>query len=135
MRMVSGSAALLHRKNVLTTLPVRAAVAPEVGKVVHDLVKMSDDTDLSVVNSAMETIVEQYQVELLPVAAELVTHLCSTYMRYVTEVAAKESDVDPTQLEFDDIDTEDNDKSFAAMGVAKTILTVSLPFGVPLPSF
>lgn len=105
---------------------VRQAVAPQVGKVVHDLVKMSDDTDLAVINNAMEVIVEQYQVELLPVAAELVAHLCSTYMRYVTEVAAKESELDANQVEFDDIDTDvDNDKSFAAMGVAKTILTVS----------
>ncbi|KAF5311710.1 hypothetical protein D9611_009470 [Ephemerocybe angulata] len=104
---------------------VRQAVAPQVGKVVHDLVKMSDDTDLSVVNAAMEVIVEQYQVELLPVAAELVAHLCATYMRYVTEVAAKESENDASQIEFDDIEGDvDNDKSFAAMGVAKTILTV-----------
>jgi hypothetical protein len=85
---------------------------------------MSDDTDLSVVNAAMEVIVEQYQVELLPVAAELVAHLCATYMRYVQEIVSKEADVDPTQIEFDDISGDDNDKSFSAMGVAKTILTV-----------
>ncbi|RXW25385.1 hypothetical protein EST38_g469 [Candolleomyces aberdarensis] len=103
---------------------VRQAVAPQVGKVVHALVKMSDDTDLSVVNAAMEVIVEQYQVELLPVAAELVAHLCATYMRYVQEIASKEADADPTQIEFDDISGDDNDKSFSAMGVAKTILTV-----------
>jgi importin-7 len=89
---------------------------------------MSDDTDLNILNHSMEVMVEQYQKELLPVAAQLTSHLCDSYMRCVREVVASEA-VDPLTgdgdgAEFvDSLDVND-DKTFAAMGIAKTISTV-----------
>ena len=43
-----------------------------------DLLKMCDDTDLDILNSSMETMVEQFQEELLPVAAQLAARLVSS---------------------------------------------------------
>lgn len=54
---------------------VRNQVAPQVGKVIQDLLKMSDETDLDILNHSMEVMVEQFQEELLPVAAQLTSRL------------------------------------------------------------
>ena len=72
---------------------VRKAVGPQVGKVVQgtenttalslcsqrrlvtDLLKMSDETDLDILNNSMDTMVEQFPEELLPVAAMLTARL------------------------------------------------------------
>ena len=42
------------------------------------LLKLSEETDLDILNSCMETMVDRYQAELLPVAAELTARLVST---------------------------------------------------------
>ncbi|KZT09181.1 ARM repeat-containing protein [Laetiporus sulphureus 93-53] len=104
---------------------VRAAVAPQVGKVIQTLLKLSEETDLDILNSCMETMVEQFHNELLPVAADLTARLCETYVRLAREsMAADEAgngDVDlDTIVESD----EGEDKTFAAMGIAKTIGTI-----------
>ncbi|KAH9851744.1 ARM repeat-containing protein [Lenzites betulinus] len=102
---------------------VKTAVAPQVGKVIQTLLKLSEETDLDILNHCMESMVETYQIELLPVAAELTARLCETYARL-----AKESQ---TADETDGVDLDaimegdaNEDKTFAAMGVAKTISTV-----------
>ena len=41
------------------------------------LLKLSDDTDLDLLNNAMESVVEQFQDELLPVATERTSRLVS----------------------------------------------------------
>ncbi|KAL6303891.1 ARM repeat-containing protein [Sparassis latifolia] len=104
---------------------VRSAVAPEVGKVIHTLLKLSDETDLDILNHCMESMVEQYHTELLPVAAELATRLCETYTRLARESIVSDS-VNASDVDLDSLmDREpDEDKTFAAMGVAKTIGTV-----------
>ena len=43
-----------------------------------DLLKLSDETDLDILNSSMETMVEHFQDELLPVAAQLTARLVCT---------------------------------------------------------
>lgn len=43
-----------------------------------DLLKLSDETDLDILNSSMETMVEHFQDELLPVAAQLTARLVRT---------------------------------------------------------
>jgi hypothetical protein len=40
-----------------------------------DLLKLSDKTDLDVLNSSMEGTVDHFQDELLPITAELTAHL------------------------------------------------------------
>ncbi|KAH6912647.1 armadillo-type protein [Coprinopsis sp. MPI-PUGE-AT-0042] len=125
---VKVQAALCLTEMVLVYDEVRDALASEVGKVIQDLLKMSDDTDLNILNHSMEVMVEQYQKELLPVAAQLTSHLCDSYMRCVREVVASEA-VDPLTGDGDgaefmeSLDVND-DKTFAAMGIAKTISTV-----------
>lgn len=39
------------------------------------LLKLSEETDLDILNSCMETMVDRYQTELLPVAADLTARL------------------------------------------------------------
>ena len=41
------------------------------------LLKLSEETDLDILNNSMESLVETYQTELLPVAAELTARLVS----------------------------------------------------------
>ncbi|KAG2009602.1 importin alpha re-exporter, variant 3 [Coprinopsis cinerea AmutBmut pab1-1] len=121
---VKVQAALALTEMVLVYDEVRNALAPEVGKVIQDLLKMSDETDLNILNHSMEVMVDQYHNELLPVAAQLTAHLCESYMRCVREVVAQEADVNPNNLEFEDVVDMNDDKTFAAMGIAKTISTV-----------
>jgi hypothetical protein len=54
---------------------VKSVVAPQVGKVIQDLLKLSDETDLDILNRSMEVMVDQFQNELLPVAAQLTARL------------------------------------------------------------
>ena len=56
-------------------ITVRTAVAPQVGKVIQDLLTLSDETDLDILNNSMEVMAEQFQTELLPVAALLTARL------------------------------------------------------------
>ena len=96
----------------------------------------------------METMVDRYQTELLPVAAELTARLvrnlntpigsiralismstnqCETYTRLARESIAAEEAADSKGVDLDRLmDETGEDKIFAAMGVAKTITTVSI---------
>ena len=56
-------------------ITVRTAVSPQVGKVIQDLLTLSDETDLDILNHSMEVMAEQFQTELLPVAALLTARL------------------------------------------------------------
>ena len=42
-----------------------------------DFLKLSDETDMDVLNSCMETMVECYHAELMPVAGQLTARLVS----------------------------------------------------------
>ncbi|KAF8956524.1 armadillo-type protein [Flammula alnicola] len=120
---VKVQAALALTEMIIAYDTVRIAVAPQVGKVIQDLLKMSDETDLDILNNSMEVMVDQFQTELLPVAAMLTARLCESYMRL-----ARESAIHDHIEENADLDTlladVDDDKTFAAMGVAKTISTI-----------
>ena len=49
---------------------------------------------------------------------------CDTYLRLAREnVAQEEADMNRTEIEYDDLDAEE-DKTYAAMGVSKTLSTV-----------
>ncbi|KAF4617901.1 hypothetical protein D9613_006252 [Agrocybe pediades] len=102
---------------------VRLAVAPQVGKVINDLLKLADETDLDILNHSMEVMVDQFQTELLPVAATLTSRLCESYMRLARESSIHDQIEDNADLEALLTDVDD-DKTFAAMGVAKTISTI-----------
>ncbi|KAI6044921.1 armadillo-type protein [Pisolithus marmoratus] len=105
---------------------VRDAIAPQVGKVIQDLLKLSDETDLDVLNNSMEAMVERFQDELLPVATQLTGRLCESYMRLAREgLTQQQNEVVPDSIDVDSLlsDAED-DKVYGAIGVAKTIGTV-----------
>lgn len=118
-------AALALTEMVTNHESVKEAVAPQVGKVIQTLLKLSEETDLDILNTCMETMVDRYQAELLPVAAELTARLCETYTRLVRESIAAEEAADGKGVDLERImDETGEDKVFAAMGVAKTITTV-----------
>lgn len=48
--------------------------------IIADLLKLSDETDLDILNRSMEVMVDRFQAELLPVAAQLTARLvCPTF--------------------------------------------------------
>ncbi|KAF7364786.1 Importin N-terminal domain-containing protein [Mycena venus] len=118
-------AALALTEMVLLYDAVKTAVSPQVGKVIQDLLKMSDETDLDILNRSMEVMVEAFQTELLPVAAQLTARLCDSYLRLVKENlhVIGESELGGEQS-WDTVLGGDDDKTYAAMGVAKTIGTI-----------
>ncbi|GJJ15816.1 hypothetical protein Clacol_010094 [Clathrus columnatus] len=101
---------------------IEAAVKPVVGKVVQDVLRLSDETDLEVLNNVMETMVKHYAVDLLPVATQLTERLCQLYQRLVKDTLTtqpdEDDDISPEQVDFGD------DKTYAAMGMCKTIQTI-----------
>ncbi|RPD62608.1 ARM repeat-containing protein [Lentinus tigrinus ALCF2SS1-7] len=118
-------ACLALTEMVTDTETVKNAVAPQVGKVIQTLLKLSEETDLDILNHCMEAMVETYQTELLPVAADLTARLCETYVRLARESQSAD-ETDSHGIDLDSImeSTDNEDKIFAAMGVAKTIATV-----------
>jgi hypothetical protein len=70
--LLSSSITVNNADDIIT---VRTAVAPQVGKVIQDLLTLSDETDLDILNHSMEVMAEQFQTELLPVAALLTARL------------------------------------------------------------
>ncbi|KAF8886227.1 armadillo-type protein [Gymnopilus junonius] len=120
---VKVQAALALTEMIVAYESVRTSVAPQVGKVIQDLLKMSDETDLDILNSSMEVMVDQFQTELLPVAAVLTARLCESYMRLAKESLVHDQVEDSVDLDAILTDVDD-DKTFTAMGVAKTISTI-----------
>ncbi|KAJ7622676.1 armadillo-type protein [Mycena polygramma] len=104
-------AALTLKEMVLVSDEVKATVSLQVSKVIQDLLKMSDEMDLDILNRSMEVMVEAFQTELMPVAAQLTARLES--------LVEDETELENQSLEV--IMTGDDDKTYAATGVAKTI--------------
>ncbi|KAH7915448.1 armadillo-type protein [Hygrophoropsis aurantiaca] len=118
-------AALAITELVIAYDSVREAVAPQVGKVIQDLLKLSDETDLDILNHSMEAMVEQFQNELLPVASQLTARLCESYMRLAREGVSQNTDIDPENIDTESLLSDaGDDKIYGAMGVAKTIGTI-----------
>lgn len=109
---------------------------------VADLLKLSDETDLDMLNHCMESMVDRFQNELLPVASQLTARLvsvsslarydrlitciqCESYMRLAREGLAQQSEAAPDNIDVDSLISDgEDDKVYGAMGVAKTIGTV-----------
>jgi hypothetical protein len=58
---------------------------------IADLLKLSDETDLDILNHMMEVMVEQYSTELLPVASQLTARLVSRSYIRITHVVTRYS--------------------------------------------
>ncbi|KAF8215061.1 armadillo-type protein [Mycena galopus ATCC 62051] len=117
-------AALALTEMIMLYDSVKTAVSPQVGKVIQDLLKMSDETDLDILNRSMEVMVEAFQTELLPVAAQLTARLCDSYLRLAKENLGGVDEAElGAETSWDSVGGDD-DKTYAAMGVAKTIGTI-----------
>ncbi|KAF8257751.1 hypothetical protein EI94DRAFT_1817025 [Lactarius quietus] len=91
-----------------------------------DLLKLSDEMDLDILNSSMETMVEHFQDELLPVAAQLTVCLCESYMGLVCKAITSEENAPKGEDLEAFMEAEgDDDKTYTAMGVARTLSTLS----------
>lgn len=108
-----------------------------------DLFDLADGTDLDALSTCMENFIEVFKDQLLPVSPQLIARLvsrsvtfklrltraiqCKSYLRVLGEQAAKvegESKVDELETDVTKIDTDD--KTFALMGISKTIMTVRI---------
>ncbi|KAG1759420.1 von Willebrand factor type A domain-containing protein [Suillus occidentalis] len=98
-------------------------LSPQVGKVVQDLLKLSDETVLEILNHSMETIVHRFKTELPPVALQLTARLCESYLRLAREGLAQQNETIPDS-DVESLVTDGDDKVYGAMGDAKTIATV-----------
>jgi len=72
----------------------------------------------------METMVEQYPTELTPVASELTARLCETYTRLAKEGSGGDDEGNTFDMDTLADANIGEDKTFMAMGVAKTIGTI-----------
>ncbi|KAI0029851.1 ARM repeat-containing protein [Vararia minispora EC-137] len=115
-------AALCLAEMIAAHESVKEQVKPQVEKVIQDLLKLSDETDLDLLSNSMENMVEVFQEELLPVAVALASRLCESYIRLARESVTQDENPQPGDLETNL--GEDEDKTYAAMGVAKTIGTI-----------
>ncbi|KAG8214391.1 armadillo-type protein [Butyriboletus roseoflavus] len=119
---VQAALALTHM--VVVYESVRTVVSTRVGEVIRRLLKLSDETDLDLLNGSMESMVEQFQDELLPVATELTSRLCESYLRLTREGLAQASETSMDSVDVETLLDTDEDKVYGAMGVAKTISTI-----------
>ncbi|KAG8903898.1 hypothetical protein FRB99_002598 [Tulasnella sp. 403] len=104
----------------------RLALAPGIEKIMQDLFKLSDDTDLDALSTCMESFIEVFKEQLLPVSPQLIARLCQSYLRLLQEQSGKVDEEEEAQeSDLQDISKMDtDDKTFALMGIAKTISTV-----------
>ncbi|KAG6819702.1 hypothetical protein H0H93_009446 [Arthromyces matolae] len=120
------NAALAITELVVTQPSVRTAIGPQVGKVIQDLLKLTDETDLDILNRSMEIMVDAFQTELLPVAVQLTSRLCETYSRLIKDSLAQEA-TDAGNVDLDSINDVDDDKTHLFKSDAVDFLEEMLP--------
>ena len=64
---------------------VHNAVAPNAGRLMQELLKLSDETDLDVLMTTQEKIVNNFAEELLPFSVQLTQQMANSYMRLVQD--------------------------------------------------
>ncbi|KAG9122758.1 hypothetical protein FRC07_000720 [Ceratobasidium sp. 392] len=96
--------------------PVQQALKPMIGKVIEDLLKMANETDLDILTTAMQTFVEHFAEDLMPIGVQLTTRLVESYMRLLQETMGK----DETGEDWE----ETGEKKFTAIGNVRTIETI-----------
>lgn len=99
---------------------VKDAVKQIIGKVIQTYLELAEATELDTLNSTMDTFVQLYADELLPVSAQLTSRLATTYMRYVQEVIQLEGAEEPSDSA---LEASEN-KMFTLAALLKTIGTI-----------
>lgn len=98
---------------------VHASMAPNAGRLMQELLKLSDETDLDVLTATQEKIVSTFSEELLPFSVQLMQQLAQSYTRYVHGFAASEQKIDGVNVF--NMEQGEEDKYFAALGALSTM--------------
>ncbi|KAJ9478332.1 Nonsense-mediated mRNA decay protein 5 [Pseudozyma hubeiensis] len=102
---------------------VHAAMAPNAARLMQELLKLSDETDLDILSPTKSKVVANFGEELLPFSIQLTEQMAESYMRLVNEnLESAERDPDGT-MELN-VDNHEDDKLFAAMGCLNTIFQI-----------
>ncbi|WFD08591.1 Nonsense-mediated mRNA decay protein 5 [Malassezia vespertilionis] len=99
---------------------VHNAMAPNAARLMQEFLKLSDETDLDVLMTTQEKVVNTFAEELLPFAVQLVQQLASIYMRLVRENLAG-GDAEADGAHAFNMDQNEEDKYFAALGNLSTM--------------
>jgi len=79
--------------------------------------ELSEATDLEILTSTLETWVENYREEILPVALQLTQRLAGSYMKNIQDIVANEN----TESQNAEADDDADSKMYAASALLKTI--------------
>lgn len=79
--------------------------------------ELSEATDLEILTSTLETWVENYREEILPVALQLTQRLAGSYMKNIQDIVANENNENQNSEADDDADS----KLYATAALLKTI--------------
>ena len=100
---------------------VHNAVAPNAGRLMQELLKLSDETDLDVLMTTQEKIVNNFAEELLPFSVQLTQQMANSYMRLVQDNLAGGGDSQVDGVHAFNMDQGEEDKYFAALGCLSTM--------------
>ncbi|WFD34197.1 Nonsense-mediated mRNA decay protein 5 [Malassezia cuniculi] len=98
---------------------VHASMAPNAGRLMQELLKLSDETDLDVLTATQEKIVNTFSDELLPFSVQLVQQMAQSYSRLVQSLSASEKTEDGVNVF--SVEHNEEDKYFAALGSLSTM--------------
>lgn len=97
---------------------VHNAMAPNAGRLMQELLKLSDETDMDVLVTTQEKIVNNFAEELLPFSVQLTQQMANSYMRLVQDNLAGG---DGEGVRSFSMDQGEEDKYFAALGCLSTM--------------
>ncbi|TKY86757.1 hypothetical protein EX895_004397 [Sporisorium graminicola] len=102
---------------------VHEAMAPNAARLMQELLKLSDETDLDILSPTKSKVVANFGEELLPFSIQLTQQMAESYMRLVNE-NLESADRDPDGTMELNMDNHEDDKLFAAMGCLNTIFQI-----------
>lgn len=102
---------------------VHAAMAPNAARLMQELLKLSDETDLDILSPTKSKVVANFGEELLPFSIQLTEQMAESYLRLVNE-NLESADRDPDGTMELNMDNHEDDKLFAAMGCLNTIFQI-----------
>ncbi|EST07572.1 Exportin/Importin, Cse1-like protein [Kalmanozyma brasiliensis GHG001] len=102
---------------------VHAAMAPNAARLMQELLKLSDETDLDILSPTKSKVVANFGEELLPFSIQLTEQMAESYLRLVNE-NLESADRDPDGTMELNVDNHEDDKLFAAMGCLNTIFQI-----------
>ena len=103
---------------------VHSAMAPNAGRLMQELLKLSDETDLDVLMTTQEKVVNHFAEELLPFSVQLVQQMANSYMRLVQESTASQANDNGDGTRAFGMDQGEEDKYFAALGCLSTMYQI-----------